>query len=263
MSLLRDQIQCEFRRKLITHGVLGTFSKTTDSSIVEAAGHAGLDFIILDMEHGPINLETLKHHVMAAELSGISPIVRVDAYNSSNIEKALDLGAHGIQASSINNAEQVEELIQKMKFHPLGERGLCRFVRASAYSTEDRFAYLEKSNLNQVIIQIEGTEGIQNIDQILKVKGVDVIFIGPYDLSQNLGLPGQIEHPDVLKEIESIKAKADAVGVQLGTFCDSPNQLKKYIDMGMHYLAYSVDIALFVQKLQDLISIEQEWKNKK
>lgn len=261
MSLYRDQIKSEFRRKLSANGVLGTFSKTTDSSIVEAAGHAGLDFIILDMEHGPINLETLKNHLMAAELSGISPVVRVDSYNSPNIEKALDLGAHGIQASSINNAEQVEELINKMKFHPFGERGLCRFVRSADYSTEDRFDYLEKSNLNLVIIQIEGTEGIQNIDQILKVKGVDVMFIGPYDLSQSLGLPGQIEHPEVLKEIEIIKAKATAAGVQLGTYCDSPDQLKKWIDTGMHYLAYSVDIALFVQKLQELISYEQEWRN--
>jgi 4-hydroxy-2-oxoheptanedioate aldolase len=243
-----------FREKARTSGVLGFFSKTTDSSLIEASAYSGLDYVILDMEHGPLQTETLKHHVMACKAGGIVSIVRVDAWDSHLIGKALDLGANGIQVPSINSAAQVRGVLQLAKFHPEGERGVCRFVRAADYSAMDRFDYFKDANRNLIIIQLEGKEGIESFDEIIEIEGVDVLFIGPYDLSQSLGISGQIDHPKVIGTIENLQQKAKSKGIVLGTFCDTPAMLKKWKGLGLGYLAYSVDIALFLEKLKELNS---------
>ncbi|MHB1277554.1 MAG: HpcH/HpaI aldolase family protein [Bacteroidia bacterium] len=245
----------EFRDRAAGPGVFGFFSKTTDSSLIEASGYSGLDFVILDMEHGPVNTETLKHHLMACKASGIVSIVRVDSWNSHLIGKALDLGANGIQVPSVNNAEQVKGVIERAKFHPEGQRGVCRFVRAADYSDMDRFSYFEDANQNLVIIQLEGTAGIEAFDEIIEIPGIDILFIGPYDLSQSIGFPGQIDHPEVIKTIENLQMKARKKNIVLGTFCDTPELLKKWQKLGLGYLAYSVDIALFLEKLKSINSL--------
>ncbi len=245
----------QFRKKAKETNVLGFFSKTTDASIIESAGYSGMDFVIIDMEHGPIGTETLKHHVMACNASGMVSIVRVESFESHHIGKALDLGANGIQVPSVTSANQVRKVIDEAKFHPNGHRGVCRFVKAANYSSMDRFEYFKDANENIIVIQIEGIEGVNAFDEIIEIPGVDIIFIGPYDLSQSLGLPGQITHPEVLAYIEKLHDKATQMGIVLGTFCDTPELLLKWRDLGLGYLAYSVDIALFLEKLKDINGI--------
>jgi 4-hydroxy-2-oxoheptanedioate aldolase len=241
-----------FRDKAKKGNVLGFFSKTTDSSIIEAAGFSGMDFVILDMEHGPVGPETLKHHLMACKAGGLVSIVRVDSFDSFHIGKALDLGANGIQVPSVTSATQVRKVIEVAKFHPIGQRGVCRFVRAAEYASMDRFEYFKDANENIIVIQLEGIEGVSAFDEIIEIPGVDIIFIGPYDLSQSIGFPGQITHPEVLAYIEKLHEKAAQKGIVLGTFCDTPELLRKWRDLGLGYLAYSVDIALFVEKLVEI-----------
>lgn len=244
-----------FREKARASNVLGFFSKTSDSSMIEAAAYSGMDYVILDMEHGPIGTETLKHHVMACKASGLISIVRVEAFDSHHIGKALDLGANGIQVPSVTSSEQVRKVIDETKFHPIGHRGVCRFVRAANYSSMDRFEYFKDANESIVIIQLEGVEGVNAFDEIIEIPGVDIIFIGPYDLSQSIGFPGQITHPEVLSYIEKLHFKAAQNGIVLGTFCDTPELLCKWRDLGLGYLAYSVDIALFLEKLIEINGI--------
>jgi len=241
-----------FKKKAKDSNVLGFFSKTSDSSIIEASGFTGMDFVILDMEHGPITTETLKHHLMACKSSGLLSVVRVDSWDSELIGKALDLGANGIQVPSVNKVEQAIAVVKHTKFHPVGERGVCRFVRAAEYSNMDRFDYFSDANQNLVIIQLEGVEGVNAFDVIIDVPGIDIIFIGPYDLSQSIGYPGQIDHPEVIKTIETLARKAEAKNILLGTFCDTPAELKKWAKLGLNYLAYSVDIALFAEQLKSI-----------
>jgi 4-hydroxy-2-oxoheptanedioate aldolase len=244
-----------FRKKAKESNVLGFFSKTTDASVIESAGYSGMDYVILDMEHGPLNTETLKHHVMACKASGLISIVRVESFDSHNIGKALDLGVNGIQVPSVTSAEQVRKVIDQTKFHPMGHRGVCRFVRAANFSSMDRFEYFKDANENIIVIQLEGIEGVNAFDEIIEISGVDVVFIGPYDLSQSIGYPGQITHPQVLAYIEKLHAKASQKGIIIGTFCDSPDLLRKWRDLGLGYLAYSVDIALFLEKLKEINEI--------
>lgn len=244
-----------FRKKAKEQNVLGFFSKTSDCSIIEAAGFSGMDYVILDMEHGPIGIETLKYHIMACENSRLVSIVRVDSYNSPSIGRALDLGANGIQVPSVNSVDQVRQILDVTKFHPNGHRGVCRFVRSADYSGMDRFEYFKDANQSIVVIQLEGVEGVRAFDEIIEIPGIDVIFIGPYDLSQSIGYPGQITHPEVTAYIERLYSKALGKGMVLGTFCDTPELLIKWRDLGLGYLSYSVDIALFLEKLKEINNI--------
>ncbi len=241
-----------FREKIENEPVIGCFSKTTDSSLVEVMGSAKMDFVILDMEHGPITTETLKHHLMALQNSGTLGIVRVESEKSHMIGKALDLGAHGIQIPSVNDPEQARAAIKEAKFHPDGMRGVCRFVRAAEYSYTERGTYFKAANEALIILQLEGKKGLESFEEIIKVDGIDIIFVGPYDLSQSLGVPGEVEHPLVMKAIEDLNNKAAEKGIVLGTFCDTPEQLILRKNQGMKYLAYSVDLALFGDKLTSI-----------
>ena len=174
-----------FKNKL-DKNVFGIFSKTTDSSLIEIFGLSGFDFIILDNEHGYANYETLKNHIRAAELANLIPIVRVPNHHPENISKALDIGAYAIQVPNISTKQQVESVIKAAKFFPKGERGVCKYVRAADFSGLEKGSYFKQANTALILIQVEGNEGLSNIEEILEVEGIDVLFIGPYDLSQAL-----------------------------------------------------------------------------
>lgn len=232
--------------------MLGIFSKTTDSNFVEAAGLAGLDFIILDQEHGPVNLETLHNHVRSAAVSGMKSIVRVAANEPHYIGSAYDTGADGVQVPNITSYEEALEAVKAARFHPYGMRGVCRFVRAAEYGQCDRDKYFTQSNRKMLILQIESKQGIETIDEILKIESFDVLFIGPYDLSQSLGLPGKIDHPEVVRLISNIVEKINKAGKIAGTFVDTKVTAKQMMSLGFTYLAYSVDISLFAEKIKSL-----------
>ena len=213
--------------------------------MVEAAGYSGLDFIVLDMEHGAIGLETLHHHVRAADLTPMVSIVRVNGHDPDVIGSVLDSGADGVQVPNICTAEQAQQAVVAAKFNPDGNRGMCRFVRAAEFGTMDRDEFLSGANRTFVVLQVEGLEGIANLDEILDVTGFDVLFVGPYDLSQSVGKPGKVDDPEVKRLIAEIADKAAKKGVALGVFSDTDAAIKEQVDMGFSYLAYSVDQNIF------------------
>ena len=226
--------------------MIGIFSKTTDSSFVEAAGLAGLDFIIIDQEHGPISQEKLYHHVRAGQISGLKTIVRVKNVDPHAISSALDSGADGVQVPNITTPDEAEQVVEAARFYPSGRRGVCRFVRAAEYGSKEKEKYFIHENTKKIILQVEGVEGIENIDRILDVEGFDVLFAGPYDLSQSLGLPGQIEHPLVMKNLKLLAQKTKEAGKIAGIFTDNPKLLSVLKNEGFEYIAYSVDVHLFL-----------------
>ncbi len=225
---------------------VGPFAKTSDPAMIEVMGLAGFDFFIIDLEHGPNTIETAQNLIRAASLHGMTPVVRVGENNESQISKALDIGASGVQVPQIGNKEDALKVVEAAKFAPLGKRGVCRYVRSAGYSSMDKGVYFKTSNENSLIIlQIEGKEGIENLDGILNVGGVDIIFIGPYDLSQSLGLTGQISHPDVVKAMKDVVKRAKAKGKVVGTFVETPEEVKMWKEMGVLYLSYKVDVGIF------------------
>ena len=235
-----------FRNKLQSgKAVIGPFSKTSDPAFIEVMGFSGFDFIVLDMEHGPVSIYQLQHLIRAAQIGNCLPIVRIPFEKTTEIGRALDIGAAGIQIPQISNRAQAMEVVRMAKFHPLGSRGVCRFVRAAGYSTIDRQQYFKEANETIVILQIEGSDALNNIEEISSVKGIDIIFFGPYDLSQSLGIPGQVEDERVINRISIIQDICRANGIVTGVFVDDMTMLKRYANIGIQYLCYSVDVGLF------------------
>jgi 4-hydroxy-2-oxoheptanedioate aldolase len=250
---MRLDLVTNFRKRLAEGCVYGPFCKTGDPAFIEALGYSGFDFVILDMEHGPTNVESLQNLVRAAELSAVLPIVRVKEGAPWVVGAALDVGACGIQAPQITDAAAAEEIVRLAKFAPRGERGVCRFVRSAKYSSQDRFEYFRESNDAVVVLQLEGQEAMERLDEILAVDGVDIVFIGPYDLSQSLGVPGETTHPKVLETMRSIVELAVARGLVVGTFVDTVEQAKMWREAGVRYLSYSVDLGIFTDACRTLL----------
>lgn len=234
--------------------MLGIFSKTTDSSFIEAIGIAGYDFVIIDQEHGPSNRERLFNHIRAAKVGNIKPIVRVAENNHNLIGAALDANAYGVQIPNIASLADAEKAIYAARFYPIGNRGVCRFVSAASYGEMEKASYFEEANTRLLILQVEGKEGISNLPEILKLQGFDILFIGPYDLSQSFGYPGQITHPVVKEQILKIKELAKKHGIRLGSFADTPETYAFLIENDFEYIAYSVDVQLFISGLKQLKS---------
>lgn len=242
---MNEKLLDDFRCKIAKEPVFGPFMKTGDPAFVEAAGYAGCDFAILDREHGPSDLAMLQNHIRAAQLAGMLPIVRVRSLSETEISGALDIGAAGVQIPQVCSAAQAREAVRAARFYPQGERGVCRFVRAAHYSVLDRKEYFERANRVIVVIQVEGKEAVVQLDEILDVEGIDILFIGPYDLSQSLGVPGQTMHPLVIDAMEKITYKAAKKGITVGAFTDSRETLKLWMNAGVKYLSYSVDVGIF------------------
>ena len=243
----------DFRTKL-NDGIIGIFSKTEDAAMIEAMGYGGADFVIIDLEHGPNTIRSAQNLVRAAELSGMFPIIRVKDCESSTMAEALDIGAAGIQVPQIQCREDALKVIEKTKFSPVGERGVCRFVRAAKYSATPRYEYFAKANESVVILQVEGKEGIDNLDEILTVEGIDIIFIGPYDLSQSLGMVGNIDHPAVQEKMLETVRKCNEKGIAVGTFTDTIENAVKWRSYGVKYIAHSVDVGIFMQAIRDIVT---------
>jgi len=242
-------------RKRISNGeiVFGPFMKTGDPAFVEIAGYAGFDFVILDMEHGPVSFENLQDLIRAAIISGTLPIVRTSDSGETSVSKALDLGALGVQIPQVQSADEARSCVTAAKFFPSGQRGVCRFVRAARYSSIPREEYFRSANNALVILQLEGKKAIDNIDEILDVEGIDIIFIGPYDLSQSMGYPGQVSHPEVIKEMKQIVDKAKKRDLVVGTFTDTMDSVKLWKEAGVQYISYSVDVGIFTEACADVI----------
>ena len=240
-----------FRETISQGPVVGMFSKTLDPAFIEIMGHAGFDFVVMDLEHGPNTVLSVQNLIRAAEVTHLFPIVRVKAGSPSLISEVLDVGAGGVQAPSVSCKQDAEEVVRSARFAPLGMRGVCRFVRAAAYSSVERHEYFARANTSVVVLQLEGAAAVRNVREILSVAGVDIIFVGPYDLSQSLGVPGDVDDPRVTAAMKGIVDECLSRGVVVGTFVDTIEAARKWRVAGVKYLCYSVDVGLFTEKCHE------------
>ena len=242
-----------FRRLISQRTVLGTFSKSQDPAFIEIIGQAGFDFVVLDLEHGPNTVLSLQNLIRAAEVTNLFPIVRVKEDTPSLISEVLDVGAGGIQVPQISRREEAEEVLQAARFIPLGMRGVCRFVRAADYSSLDRYEYFARANTTVIVMQLEGVSAVENLQDILSVPGWDIAFIGPYDLSQSLGVTGQVDDPRVTQMMKTVVDECVKRNMVVGTFVDTLEEAGKWIAAGVKYLCYSVDVGLFTEKCHEVV----------
>ncbi len=235
--------------------VFGPFMKFTDPAAVEIMGFAGFDFVIIDAEHGPISMQNAQNMIRAAEIANITPVIRVANNDEALILRALDIGAQGIEIPQINSKSQAIKAVRSVKYAPQGERGVCRYVRAANYSSMDKYEYFKSANNETIIIaHIEGVKGINNLDEILSVPDMDVIFIGPYDLSQSLGIPGEVNNPLVTEKMKEVVLKCRENKVAVGTFADDVETAKSWVSLGVQYMAFSVDVGILYEASKNIIN---------
>lgn len=226
--------------------VIGTFLNIANPAIPEIIGLNGFDFLVLDFEHTSLDFSIAENLIRAAQLVSCSTIIRTADKNPSNISRALDIGADAIQIPQVGSLEEAEMVIKNSKFFPSGERGASHYVRAARYSNIDKIKYYTSENDNTlIIIQIEGANAIKELDEILKIKEIDVIFIGPVDLSMSLGVPGEINHPLVEEKVKEIIEKARNSGKSVGTYVEDLATFEKRARQGVKMLTYWLDVGLF------------------
>jgi 4-hydroxy-2-oxoheptanedioate aldolase len=249
---MQRDIKAELKRGGV---VLGPFFRIPSPDLVEIFGEAGFDYIIIDQEHGPVSTETASNLVRACDLVGMAAVVRVPDNQPWLIQHALDIGALGVQVPQVVTVADAERAVRSSKFAPQGARGVCRNVRAARYSARDRFKYFEESNRDTfVVVHIEGKEGVDNLVKILEVPGLDVIFLGPYDLSQSLGIPGQVDHPKVRSTMEEAIQMCRRAGIAAGTYADNIDVAKRWVDLGVQYIAVGIDTALIYNLTRQMVA---------
>jgi 4-hydroxy-2-oxoheptanedioate aldolase len=226
--------------------VIGCFNTIGSPLVAEILASAGFDFIIIDFEHGPFKLGDTQLFVNACERYLCSPIVRIPSLTEWMALQALDQGAHGIIVPHVNDRKKAKKVVDMTKYSPQGERGFTPFSKAGGFTNRDASTYAERANqftLTGVIIESKGA--LDNLDTILEVENLDVVYFGAYDLSQDLGYPGQVKHPKV---IEAIRPKIERVlkaGKCPGGFvAQTTDDVKWQIELGLKFIAFNVDTDL-------------------
>lgn len=232
--------------------VLGTFVEIPAPQVVEILGLAGFDFAVIDCEHGSLSPERVDDMIRAASSTAITPIVRVPQCDPVAVRLPLDAGAAGIHVPQIETTEMAKAAAQYARFHPQGSRGMHPYVRSASYRAFPTSEYLSAANQEvAVVVHVEGAGGLRDLDAILEVPGIDVVFLGPYDLSQALGVPGQVNDPRIEAAIRDAVARCPADRV-IGTYADSPEGVRKWRDAGVRYLTMNIDAGMLLASASKL-----------
>lgn len=225
--------------------VIGTFVRMNSISM-EILGRTGFDFAIIDAEHGVHTMEDISNMIRAARSVGLSPIVRVPGTNVVNAMRALDAGADGVQIPQLTSLEQIREVCKATRYHPLGERGMCNYVAATGYSTIPFDEHMRTSNEEVLVaIHVENAWAAEHIEEILEIPGIDVVFCGPNDMSESLGVPGQMQHPRVVALLDKVFHVCAEKKVATGIFVKRPELMPHWLEKGVQYIACSTDVGIY------------------
>ena len=232
---------------------LGVFVQCPHPEMIEAIALAGFDFAVIDMEHAPLGPRDLYSLVLAAECRKLPIVVRIPQVEESYVKWCLDLNIRRIQIPQVETVDDVLLAIRHGFFSPKGERGLCRFVRAADFSAKPKDQYLESSRSVELIFQIEGESALKNLDAILDALPAGAsIFIGPYDLSQSLGKPGDIWDAEVLDAMDVVIKKCKSKNIGVGTFTDTIDGIRHWRARGLDFIEYASDLNLFLNATKAL-----------
>jgi 2-keto-3-deoxy-L-rhamnonate aldolase RhmA len=242
----------QFKRKIESGEVcFGTGITFSDPTVTEALC-TDLDFVWIDMEHTSLSLESVQAHLLATKGSSTTGLVRVQWNDPVLIKPVLDIGADGIIVPMVRNADDARRAVMACLYPPDGIRGFGP-RRPSNYGRDFGRDFCNTANeAIIVIVQIEHVDAIENIDEIIRVPGVTGLVFGPYDLSGSLGHMAEPNHPDVVRAIESVIAKARRTHLYVGMAAGAPEDAKLWIEKGVQWVALSADFALLVKAASQL-----------
>jgi 4-hydroxy-2-oxoheptanedioate aldolase len=222
--------------------VFGCFVRYAEPTFTEFAAMQGWDFLVFDAEHGTLQPREVEELCRAAELRSVTPITRVTTNRADVILRYLDTGVHGLHVPWVNSAAAAEQAVRSVKYMPLGRRGLAG-SRASEWGMYESIAeYTERANRETlVVIQVETAEAVNEVERYVAIDGIDVLFIGPTDLSHSLGHAGDASHPEVVAAMDRVADVVVGSDKTLGVYATTPGAARTWVDKGARYVATGTD----------------------
>ena len=238
----------------------GAWCNLASSLTTEMAARAGFDWILIDQEHGPGDSLTLLGQIQAVGARPCAPIVRIAWNEMPRFKQALDLGAAGIMIPYIETADDAARAVSYLRYPPQGVRGVASSPRATGFGTDfdDYFAAANRNLLT--VTQIETARAVQNAKQIAAVDGVDVLFVGPMDLSLSVGMPGRFEDPDYRAILARVASIARDGGKAAGILLPSVELLEMVYEMGYRFVAAGSDGGLVMQGMKNNLTAMAEFQ---
>ncbi len=240
--------------------LIGCWSNLGYPLTSEIVGMAGFDWVLIDIEHGAGSEGDVLHQLQALEHTPAAAIVRVESYQRQRFHRVLDLGAEGIMCPRIYTVDEAIQVVKAIRYQPEGSRGVARMIRAAGFGSnfDDYYANHQKNLV--CIVQVETKEILDNLDSVAAIDGVDVLFVGPVDLSIALNIYCQFDHP---KFIQAIKATAEAAarnGKAAGVLLQKPEEFRKYYELGFRFIACGSDSAFVLNGARKTIETLNEAK---
>ena len=206
----------------------------------------GMDFVIFDMEHGRCDITLLAEMVAACRGSEIFPIARVPDVQYAPLSRVLDVGARGAMVPRVETKQQAEDIVSQLKYAPMGRRGVALGIAHDLYRAGTAEFFAQANEEIAVILLLETETAFQNLEEIVSVPGIDVAWVGHYDLTVSLGIPAQFEHPRFLTAMDALVAACRRHGVAPGFLPPSPDLAVHWIGKGFHAISLGSDIGVYV-----------------
>jgi 2-keto-3-deoxy-L-rhamnonate aldolase RhmA len=242
--------------------VTGCWLNLGSSLTAEIVGLSGYDWVLIDLEHGAGVEKDVLFQLQALEHTNSAAIVRIESYERQRIHRILDLGAEGIMCPRINNLDEAKKYVSGLRYPPEGTRGVAKMVRATGFGKNfSEYTGSSKDNILG-IVQIETTEVLNHLDQIAALDGIDVLFIGPADLSMALGIYGEFDHPLFKDALRAAVNAAQKAGKASGILLFNPDDYPVYYEMGMRFIASGADATFVAEGARNMIKRLNDHKEK-
>lgn len=253
MPAPNDILDNPFRSRLRLSGApLGTWLMSGAFSTAEAMGHAGFDWLLIDQEHVPLDEQATLCVLQAIAGTNACPVTRLAANDPVLFKRALDLGAQTIMVPFVDSAEAAKSAVRSAKYPPMGTRGFAAVHRASGYGTARDYGQRANDSVF-TIIQLETPQAVAALEDIAAVPGVDALFLGPGDLSANMGHIGNIAHPEVQAVIADVARRCLAIGIPCGIVGPTPEMVSQFISQGYAFVAVASDMGMMMRQANAFI----------
>lgn len=250
MKLKTNHVKQRLKEGGVVFGTMLRILKSPDA--ISLCASEDWDYVILDTEHNDYDHETLSNFSLIAKYEKLALLVRVPDKLYHQMARVLDLGVEGLVLPQVKKAEEAEHIIRSTKYGPIGQRGVSKPTNVTLFRNYGNLDYYEWANReNLTVIQIESMEGVRNIDDIVSVDGIDAIMIGPADLTMDMGIPGQFNHPKVSEAYHIIMESCNNHGVAPGIHLQNLEDVRKWINAGMRFVTYSYDANFFKEALHE------------
>ena len=217
--------------------------------------NAGCEFIIFDMEHGGLSLEQFKVLATISNSNNISPLIRIPEVSYNYVARALDLGAAGIMTPMVNSSEEAIKIVKSSKYPPEGIRGAGFGFAHDNYNNQNPLAYIQNANNELInIIQIETKLALENVESIAEINGVDCLWVGHFDLTNFLGIPGNFTSPIYLDAIKRVVEAGKANSKSLGIMVNNNEELEMYSRMGFNMIAVGTEMNILSRSISEIIN---------